>query len=80
LVRNATIQTLTRKNAQFYFLNGYQHLNVTKLDILDGDEINSRHFDELIELIATADTDIIVDNGASSFVPMSHYLITKISR
>ena len=58
-------------------LNGYQNLNVSKLDILDGDEINSRHFDELIEMIATADTDIIVDNGASSFVPMSHYLITN---
>ncbi len=58
-------------------LNGYQNLNVTKLDIMDGDEINSRRFDKLIEMIATTDTDIIIDNGASSFVPLSHYLITN---
>jgi hypothetical protein len=58
-------------------LNGYKKLNVKKLEIMDGDEINSRHFDSLIEMIATSETDIIVDNGASSFVPLSHYFITN---
>jgi anion-transporting ArsA/GET3 family ATPase len=57
---------------------GYKKLNVKKLEILEGDEINSRHFDTLIEMIATSgDEDIIIDNGASSFVPLSHYLITN---
>ncbi len=58
-------------------LNGYKKLNVTKLDILDGDEINSRHFDKLIEMIATSESDIVIDNGASSFVPLSNYLMTN---
>ncbi|PPC90852.1 MAG: conjugal transfer protein TraL [Methylobacter sp.] len=58
-------------------LNGYKKLNVTKLDILDGDEINSRHFDKLIEMIAGSESDIVIDNGASSFVPLSNYLTTN---
>ncbi|MCC8996711.1 MAG: hypothetical protein LM517_06610 [Nitrosomonas sp.] len=28
-------------------------------------------------MIAKADSDVIIDNGASSFVPMSHYLISN---
>lgn len=34
-------------------------------------------FDALIEQIATAEGDVIIDNGASSFVPLSHYLISN---
>jgi hypothetical protein len=56
---------------------GYKALNVTRLHIMDGDEINSRHFDDLIELIAPTTHDVIIDNGASSFVPLSHYLISS---
>ena len=41
------------------------------------DEINSRYFDNLIEMIAASEQDIIIDNGASSFVPLSHYLISN---
>src|SRR5687768_8709269 len=59
-------------NATF---EGYKALNVQRLRIMDGDEINSRSFDTLIEMIATAESDVIIDNGASSFVPLSHYLI-----
>lgn len=59
-------------------LNGYKQLSAKKLEILDGDEINSRHFDKLIEIIVASDNnDVIIDNGASSFVPLSHYLITN---
>lgn len=61
-------------NATF---EGYKALNVRRLNILDGDEINTRHFDALIELIASTDSDVIIDNGASSFVPLSHYLISN---
>jgi hypothetical protein len=61
-------------NATFH---GYKALNVKKLDILDGDEINSRNFDSLVEMTATAENDVIIDNGASSFVPLSHYLISN---
>lgn len=56
---------------------GYKALEVKRLQIMDGDEINSRHFDDLIELIAPSSDDIIIDNGASSFVQLSHYLISN---
>ena len=56
---------------------GYKSLNTERLEIMAGDEINPRKFDDLIEKIATAETDVIVDNGASSFVPLSHYLLSN---
>ncbi|CAG0984238.1 partial Protein TraL, partial [Anaerolineae bacterium] len=61
-------------NATF---EGYKALNVHRLNIMDGDEINTRNFDALIELIATSEGDVIIDNGASSFVPLSHYIISN---
>ena len=61
-------------NATF---EGYQALGVKRLQIMEGDEINPRLFDALIELIATSTHDVIIDNGASSFVQLSHYLISN---
>ncbi|WP_045226943.1 nucleotide-binding protein [Methyloterricola oryzae] len=62
-------------NATF---TGYKGLNVRKLEIMEGDEINTRAFDALVELVADNSAgDVIIDNGASSFVPLSHYLITN---
>jgi len=61
-------------NATF---NGFKALNVQRLQIMDGDEINSRKFDVLVELIAPSTDDVIIDNGASSFVPLSHYLLSN---
>ncbi|ERI51159.1 hypothetical protein N878_23615, partial [Pseudomonas sp. EGD-AK9] len=37
----------------------------------------TRNFDALVEMIASAEGDVIIDNGASSFVPLSHYLISN---
>lgn len=61
-------------NATFH---GYKALKVQKLAIMDRDEINSRNFDSLVELIAASKDDVIIDNGASSFIPLSHYLISN---
>lgn len=61
-------------NATF---EGYKSLKVKRINIMENDEINTRNFDALVELIAKADGDVIVDNGASSFVPLSHYLISN---
>ncbi len=61
-------------NATFH---GYKALNVHRLEVMEGDEINPRHFDSLVELVASSSQDAIIDNGASSFVPLSHYLITN---
>lgn len=54
---------------------GYRALKVQRLNIMDGDEINTRNFDALVEQIASTQNDVIIDNGASSFVPLSSYLI-----
>lgn len=62
-------------NATF---EGYAALNVRRLEIMDGDEINSRNFDLLIEWAASEKADdIVIDNGASSFVPLSSYLLSN---
>lgn len=61
-------------NATFH---GYLDLDVQRLEILVNDEINTRKFDQLIELIAETQKDVIIDNGASTYVPLSHYLITN---
>lgn len=61
-------------NATF---EGYESLNVQRLNILEDDEINTRNFDSLVELISESENDIVIDNGASSFVPLSHYLISN---
>ena len=61
-------------NATFY---GFKRLNVRQINVMNNDEIDPRRFDDLIELIAKAESDVIIDNGASTFVPMSHYLISN---
>ncbi|MYN08888.1 nucleotide-binding protein [Pseudoduganella aquatica] len=61
-------------NATFH---GYQALDVQRLQIMEDDEINSRKFDALIELLASLSSAAVIDSGASSFVPLSHYLISN---
>lgn len=61
-------------NATFY---GYRALDVQRLQVMEDDEINPRKFDALIELLAPLDTAAVIDSGASSFVPLSHYLISN---
>ncbi len=61
-------------NASF---QAYKSLKVHHLQILKEDEIDPRSFDQLVELISHAKGDVVIDNGASSFVPLSAYLITN---
>ena len=58
--------------------HGYEGLNVVRLEVLEGQEIVPRKFDMLVQLIGAnyGDNDVIIDNGASTFVPLSHYLIS----
>ncbi|WP_066335831.1 conjugal transfer protein TraL [Azohydromonas lata] len=56
---------------------GYKALNVHRVEIMEGDEINPRKFDSMVELAAGSTSDVIIDNGASSFVPLAHYLISN---
>jgi len=56
---------------------GYKSLDVQLLDIMDGDEINPRNFDTLLAILTEAEDEVVVDNGASCFVPLSSYLIAN---
>lgn len=60
-------------NATF---GGFKALEVKKIEIMEGDEINTRKFDDLIELIFKSKGEVVIDNGASSFVPLAHYLLS----
>jgi len=65
-------------NATF---SGYKDLNVSAIDIMNGEDIDPRRFDILIESILNLaqdehhDTHVIIDSGASSFVPFCSYLL-----
>lgn len=61
-------------NATFH---GFKALNVKRLDLMKDDEIDHRKFDDLVDLISKNKSDAIIDNGASTFVPLSHYLISN---
>lgn len=57
-------------------LTGYTAFPVTALDIMRGDDVDPRRFDELMEIMLSlpADTHLIVDNGAATFLPFCSYL------
>ena len=55
----------------------YKALNVQPLELMEKNEINTRNFDKLIEDILSSENDtqtMIIDNGASSFVPFCSYM------
>lgn len=55
---------------------GIKKLNVTFLPLFDeNQQINERNFDNMIELFYNnQDTTFVVDNGATSFLPLVNYL------
>lgn len=55
---------------------GYNNFNVTALDIMSGDDIDPRRFDTLVELMLSLpdESEMIIDNGAATFVPLASYL------
>lgn len=53
----------------------YKSLNVSFVRLMDDSKINERNFDILMERLISEDGTFVVDNGASSFVPLSNYLI-----
>jgi hypothetical protein len=60
-------------NATF---TGYKELEVKRLNIMEGDDIDQRRFDKLMEIIFQQPENghVVIDNGASSFVPLCSYL------
>jgi hypothetical protein len=59
-------------NATF---TGYKALNVQRIEIMHKDDIDPRSFDKLIEEIAKHEGDVVIDNGASSFIPLCSYML-----
>lgn len=55
---------------------GYAGLNVERIELMDADKrIVERNFDQMMERLLSESRDFVVDNGASSFVPLSSYLV-----
>jgi len=54
--------------------SSYRALNVIPLDVMEGDDVNPWKFDSMIELVAASEHDVIIDNGASSFIPLVSYI------
>lgn len=52
----------------------YQTLNVAHIEIAKGGNVIQRKFDPLMELIIETEGDIVVDNGAATFMPLARYL------
>lgn len=60
-------------NASF---SEYRALNANKLKLLEIDQkLNSRRFDEMVEDILANESDYIIDNGASTFLPLANYMV-----
>ena len=55
-------------------LVGYQAFNTQHLALMEGGSLVERNFDRLIEQVVSEDTNFVIDNGASSFIPLSYYL------
>ncbi|MDR2893705.1 MAG: conjugal transfer protein TraL [Deltaproteobacteria bacterium] len=57
-------------------LASYKEFSVTKIDIMNGDTVDARKFDPMIEMIydMSPAQHVVIDNGASSFLPLMSYL------
>lgn len=55
----------------------YPAFNVSRIELMEGDAINPRKFDAMMEQLCGLgkDESAIIDNGASSFIPFSRYLL-----
>jgi hypothetical protein len=53
----------------------YKSLDVTRLELLREGGIDSRGFDKLMQTLLTEDTMFVVDNGASTFIPLWNYIL-----
>lgn len=60
-------------NATF---SSFKGLNVRSIAILENNNtINERRFDDMMQQIIETGSNVVVDNGAASYVPLSTYLL-----
>lgn len=55
-------------------LAGYKAFNTQRLELMVDGSLVERNFDKLMEEILEKDCNFIIDNGASSFIPLSYYI------
>ena len=53
----------------------YKALGVSRLELLREGSIDQRGFDSLMERLLTEDATFVVDNGASTFIPLWNYIL-----
>ncbi len=53
----------------------YKALSVSRLELLRDGGIDQRGFDVMMERLLTEDATFIVDNGASTFIPLWNYIL-----
>jgi len=56
-------------------LSNFKALNVRRVEMLDGNKIDARRFDAILEPCLSGDREVIVDTGASSYAEWANYLI-----
>jgi hypothetical protein len=56
-------------------LVGFAALDAKPIELLTKDQLNIRGVDQLIESVLTEDTNFVIDNGASSFLPFGRYMV-----
>jgi len=58
-------------------LGAYACLGAIELPLLESGEVNKRGFDLLIDHLLGHDGEAVIDAGASTFLPLSRYLLTQ---
>lgn len=53
----------------------YKGVNASRLELLRNGNIDPRGFDALVERLLTEDATFVIDNGASTFLPLWSYVI-----
>ena len=58
-------------------LVGYAGLNTRALELMEGDDLNPRAFDQLVDWVMGAEPGqvFVIDNGAASFVPLCAWMV-----
>ncbi len=56
-------------------LSQYKAVNASRLELLRNGNVDPRGFDVLMERLLTEDATFVIDNGASTFLPLWSYVI-----
>lgn len=55
--------------------SSFAALSVTRIELMQGTQIDERRFDQILEKVLTEEAHAVIDTGTSSYVALSNYLI-----